>query len=218
MTWSHALSPALAQPDAPRAAQAPYPPAPSAPEGPLPAPHAAAPGAPGAAPAYPPAPLPALPPHLAVEGIELRLGQLDAERKALTRSGRPDYFLTRRIVGFVALGLGVGTLVGVGSAFLLSTFDSGATASFSRTEQVAYPTGLAVGAGLLGLGIWGLATADGDNPYRERIAALGAERRWLVRELKQARRDRKLRERYAVSADLSLQQAPRFVLRLQMRM
>jgi hypothetical protein len=153
-----------------------------------------------------------LPPE-AVMRTELHL-QI-RERDQLERSGRPSYYIRRKVLGFAAIAagaasVGVATLAGV----MFGGVGPHSGSNRLNHRQVAVVWG-AIGAGLAtaGVGIWAVTSAQHDNVYRERILQLDETIGMLKRQFKEARRAHKRSARYGLSPELSLGSGQRALLR-----
>lgn len=122
------------------------------------------------------------------------------ELQQLSRDGRPEYYVRRRVLGFVALGAGAFTL-GVSAMygfFSCAGESPGCTVSDAGAAGLIAATGLGLAA--LGTGIWAVVSAKHDNLHYDRIVELREEVRFLQQQAKEERRQR----RYSVSPDFAM--------------
>lgn len=178
----------------------------SAPSAPAPQPVPPAYGN-GAPPAVAPQMMPYPAPYVVQQEVEapdyegaLR-AQIEAKRRergALVRAGRPPFYIAKRVVGFTAIGAGgVATALGLGW-FALHALPHSEQA-MTNSERIGAVSLLGGGAMFLSIGLWAVISSSHDNPYRDRIVELKREQEALARQLKQARRDRKLRLKYGAA-------------------
>ena len=150
------------------------------------------------------------------EALHMQLEACQLELRELTRAGRPEYYVRRRVLGFAAIGVGAAS---AGLATLIAWMATAPDADALTGRQLAYlGAGVVGGLSLLAVGIWAVTSAKHANPYRQRIAQLGIELDALKRQLKEARRARKRSVQYNLSPVASFDRGPTVLLRLAVRL
>lgn len=136
--------------------------------------------------------------------IQLRLEAQTRELRDLERSGRPEHYVLRRVSGFVAIGVGAGTVVVASMIGLLSGGfgPHSGTSTLSDGEKGAVVGAIAAGLASTGIGIWAVVSAKQDNIHRDRITQLRAEHTLTKRQLKEVRRERKRALRFGLLPQL----------------